>query len=77
MIKWRQSQNRDNRHIAELGPARLVVEQREGHDSIWFAWSVPALIADEAMKATDLDAAKAEAVALLLSQCAAIARACE
>lgn len=77
MIKWRQSQNRAHRHMAELGPARLVVEQRLGHDGIWFAWSLPALIADEAMKATDLDSAKAEAVELLGKLAREIARACE
>jgi hypothetical protein len=77
MIKWKQASHKKDRYIADIGPAKLIVEQREQDPGVWYAWSLPAIIADQAMMAKELDAAKSEAVALLSSRCLAIVRACE
>ena len=78
MTNWKESQIEPNRHYAQLGVIKLIVERRNGHPpDVWVAWSAPAMIAEVALKAKELDAAKAEAVELLRRKCAAVVRACE
>ena len=78
MITWTESKIEPNRHVAQLGVIKLIVERRKGHPpDVWVAWAAPAMLAEVALKAKELDAAKAEAVELLRRKCAAVVRACE
>ena len=78
MITWKESQIEPNRHFAQLGVIKLIVEHRKGHPpDVWVAWSAPAMIAEVPLNAKDLLGAKTEAVELLRRKCAALVRACE
>ena len=78
MVRWNDSAVFQDRYVADVGKVTLIVERRKGHPpGVWVAWSAPAMIAEVALKASDLPGAKTEAVELLRRKCAAVVRACE